>query len=80
MLYVSGLTTERCGQENIVAYAAYCQLEAELDRWAGLMRSSATFMCLCHRFMWVWTESCHTVNVCVCVCLRAPPQAHRGLR
>lgn len=34
VLYVSGLTTERCGQENIVAYAAYCQLEAELDRWA----------------------------------------------
>ncbi|XP_068185627.1 leishmanolysin-like peptidase isoform X2 [Antennarius striatus] len=32
VLYVSGLTTERCGQENIVAYAAYCQLEAELDR------------------------------------------------
>ncbi|KAE8299063.1 Leishmanolysin-like peptidase [Larimichthys crocea] len=27
-----GITTERCGQENIVAYAAYCQLEAELDR------------------------------------------------
>lgn len=33
VLYVSGITTERCGQENIVAYAAYCQLEAELDRW-----------------------------------------------
>uniref|UniRef100_A0A3Q4HH90 Leishmanolysin-like peptidase n=1 Tax=Neolamprologus brichardi TaxID=32507 RepID=A0A3Q4HH90_NEOBR len=32
VLYVSGVTTERCGQENIVAYAAYCQLEAELDR------------------------------------------------
>ncbi|XP_064420027.1 leishmanolysin-like peptidase isoform X3 [Latimeria chalumnae] len=32
LLYVSALTTERCGQENIVAYAAYCQLEAELDR------------------------------------------------
>ncbi|XP_076858538.1 leishmanolysin-like peptidase [Brachyhypopomus gauderio] len=32
LLYVSGVTTERCGQENIVAYAAYCQLEAELDR------------------------------------------------
>ncbi|XP_033901225.1 leishmanolysin-like peptidase [Acipenser ruthenus] len=32
VLYVSGLTTERCGQENIVAYAAYCQLEAALDR------------------------------------------------
>ncbi|XP_032423594.1 leishmanolysin-like peptidase isoform X2 [Xiphophorus hellerii] len=32
VLYVSGITTERCGQENIVAYAAYCQLEAELDR------------------------------------------------
>uniref|UniRef100_A0A674CX17 Leishmanolysin-like peptidase n=1 Tax=Salmo trutta TaxID=8032 RepID=A0A674CX17_SALTR len=32
VLYVSGLTTERCGQENIVAYAAYCQLESELDR------------------------------------------------
>ncbi|XP_035532535.1 TGF-beta receptor type-2-like [Morone saxatilis] len=31
VLYVSGITTERCGQENIVAYAAYCQLEAELD-------------------------------------------------
>lgn len=29
VLYVSGITTERCGQENIVAYAAYCQLEAE---------------------------------------------------
>ncbi|XP_069472734.1 leishmanolysin-like peptidase isoform X2 [Ambystoma mexicanum] len=32
VLYVSALTTERCGQENIVAYAAYCQLEAEMDR------------------------------------------------
>uniref|UniRef100_A0A8D0C7K3 Leishmanolysin-like peptidase n=1 Tax=Salvator merianae TaxID=96440 RepID=A0A8D0C7K3_SALMN len=32
VLYVSALTTERCGQENIIAYAAYCQLEAELDR------------------------------------------------
>ncbi|KAA0715559.1 Leishmanolysin-like peptidase [Triplophysa tibetana] len=31
-LYVSAMTTERCGQENIVAYAAYCQLESELDR------------------------------------------------
>lgn len=35
VLYVSGVTTERCGKENIVAYAAYCQLEAELDRWEG---------------------------------------------
>lgn len=50
VLYVSGITTERCGQENIVAYAAYCQLEAELDRWAGathvvgmLSHSSYTF-------------------------------------
>lgn len=33
VLYVSGVTTERCGQENIVAYAAYCQLEAEFDRY-----------------------------------------------
>lgn len=32
LLYVSGVSTERCGQENIVAYAAYCQLEAEMDR------------------------------------------------
>lgn len=32
MLYVSAVPTERCGQENIVAYAAYCQLESELDR------------------------------------------------
>ncbi|XP_035265094.1 leishmanolysin-like peptidase isoform X1 [Anguilla rostrata] len=32
VLYVSGVTTDRCGQENIVAYAAYCQLESELDR------------------------------------------------
>nr|XP_033801008.1 leishmanolysin-like peptidase isoform X2 [Geotrypetes seraphini] len=32
VLYVSALSTERCGQENIVAYAAYCQLEAEMDR------------------------------------------------
>ncbi|XP_030642969.1 leishmanolysin-like peptidase [Chanos chanos] len=32
VLYVSGVTTERCGQENIVAYAAYCQLESKLDR------------------------------------------------
>uniref|UniRef100_A0A8C2E0D5 Leishmanolysin-like peptidase n=1 Tax=Cyprinus carpio TaxID=7962 RepID=A0A8C2E0D5_CYPCA len=32
VLYVSATTTERCGQENIVAYAAYCQLESELDR------------------------------------------------
>uniref|UniRef100_A0A3P8ZXL0 Leishmanolysin-like peptidase n=1 Tax=Esox lucius TaxID=8010 RepID=A0A3P8ZXL0_ESOLU len=32
VLYVSGVTTGRCGQENIVAFAAYCQLEAELDR------------------------------------------------
>uniref|UniRef100_A0A4W3JW35 Leishmanolysin-like peptidase n=1 Tax=Callorhinchus milii TaxID=7868 RepID=A0A4W3JW35_CALMI len=32
ILYVSALTTERCGQENIVAYSASCQLEAQLDR------------------------------------------------
>ncbi|XP_026563872.1 leishmanolysin-like peptidase isoform X1 [Pseudonaja textilis] len=32
ILYVSALTTERCGQENIIAYAAYCQLEADMDR------------------------------------------------
>ncbi|XP_003214925.1 leishmanolysin-like peptidase [Anolis carolinensis] len=32
VLYVSALTTERCGQENIIAYAAYCQLEANMDR------------------------------------------------
>ncbi|KAJ6665457.1 hypothetical protein lerEdw1_003298 [Lerista edwardsae] len=32
VLYVSALTTERCGQENIIAYAAYCQLEADVDR------------------------------------------------
>ncbi|XP_030065551.1 leishmanolysin-like peptidase isoform X2 [Microcaecilia unicolor] len=32
VLYVSALSTERCGQENIVAYAAYCQLEAKMDR------------------------------------------------
>ncbi|KAM4697940.1 leishmanolysin-like peptidase [Rhinophrynus dorsalis] len=32
VLYVSAVTTERCSQENIVAYAAYCQLEAEMDR------------------------------------------------
>ncbi|NXQ94137.1 LMLN peptidase, partial [Sagittarius serpentarius] len=32
VLYVSALTTERCGHENIIAYAAYCQLEAEVDR------------------------------------------------
>uniref|UniRef100_A0A8D0LBB6 Leishmanolysin-like peptidase n=1 Tax=Sphenodon punctatus TaxID=8508 RepID=A0A8D0LBB6_SPHPU len=32
VLYVSALTTERCGQEDIIAYAAYCQLEEEMDR------------------------------------------------
>ncbi|XP_075687136.1 leishmanolysin-like peptidase, partial [Rhinoderma darwinii] len=32
ILYVGAITTERCSQENIVAYAAYCQLEAEMDR------------------------------------------------
>uniref|UniRef100_A0A8C5MYD8 Leishmanolysin-like peptidase n=1 Tax=Leptobrachium leishanense TaxID=445787 RepID=A0A8C5MYD8_9ANUR len=32
VLYVSAITTDRCRQENIVAYAAYCQLEAEMDR------------------------------------------------
>ncbi|XP_077305874.1 leishmanolysin-like peptidase [Lithobates pipiens] len=32
VLYVSAIITERCSQENIVAYAAYCQLEAEMDR------------------------------------------------
>ncbi|OCT63246.1 leishmanolysin-like peptidase [Xenopus laevis] len=32
VLYVSAMTTERCSQENIVAYAAYCQLESEMDR------------------------------------------------
>ncbi|KAM9305743.1 LOW QUALITY PROTEIN: leishmanolysin-like peptidase [Gastrophryne carolinensis] len=32
VLYVSAITTERCRQENIVAYAAYCQLEADMDR------------------------------------------------
>eukprot|EP00066_Takifugu_rubripes_P028629 XP_011617895.1 PREDICTED: leishmanolysin-like peptidase [Takifugu rubripes] len=47
VLYVSGLTTERCGQENIVAYAAYCQLEAELDRWAEQTWSSALVYSQC---------------------------------
>ncbi|KAM4626891.1 leishmanolysin-like peptidase [Discoglossus pictus] len=32
VLYVSALTTERCSHDNIVAYTAYCQLEAEMDR------------------------------------------------
>ncbi|KAM8934064.1 leishmanolysin-like peptidase [Pelodytes ibericus] len=32
VLYVSATTTDRCRQENIVAYAAYCQLEADMDR------------------------------------------------
>ncbi|XP_077392412.1 leishmanolysin-like peptidase isoform X3 [Festucalex cinctus] len=32
VLYVSGIITKRCGQENIVGYAAYCQLESVLDR------------------------------------------------
>ncbi|XP_057709476.1 leishmanolysin-like peptidase isoform X1 [Corythoichthys intestinalis] len=32
VLYVSGIVTKRCGLENIVAYAAYCQLESVLDR------------------------------------------------
>ncbi|XP_077584144.1 leishmanolysin-like peptidase isoform X2 [Stigmatopora nigra] len=32
ILYVSAIVTKRCGLENIVAYAAYCQLESVLDR------------------------------------------------
>nr|XP_032818412.1 leishmanolysin-like peptidase isoform X1 [Petromyzon marinus] len=32
VLYVSALGTDRCQQEGVVAYAAYCQLEAQLDR------------------------------------------------
>lgn len=44
LLYVSGVSTERCGQENIVAYAAYCQLEAELDRCAV---GSHVTLCVC---------------------------------
>ncbi|XP_030065678.1 leishmanolysin-like peptidase [Microcaecilia unicolor] len=32
ILYVSALSTERCGQENIATYAAYCQLEVKMDR------------------------------------------------
>nr|XP_020635222.1 leishmanolysin-like peptidase isoform X2 [Pogona vitticeps] len=32
ILYVSALTTEKCGQDNIIAYAAHCQLEADMDR------------------------------------------------
>lgn len=37
VLYVSALTTDRCGHENIIAYAAYCQLEAEMDRQVFLL-------------------------------------------
>lgn len=46
LLYVSGVSTERCGQENIVAYAAYCQLEAELDRCA-VVSLHIVFVCVC---------------------------------
>ena len=85
VLYVSGLTTERCGQENIVAYAAYCQLEAELDRWVGLDRCAhqlkASTLQNC-----VGLDTCDgkcarltvCVCVCVCVCARAPPRPIAG--
>ena len=53
VLYVSGVTTERCGKENIVAYAAYCQLEAELDRWEG---PNTWFWC-CHMRFSHFSES-----------------------
>ncbi|KAF3843766.1 hypothetical protein F7725_002615 [Dissostichus mawsoni] len=49
VLYVSGVTTERCGQENIVAYAAYCQLEAELD--------SNVSSCVCSLGLYQWSEA-----------------------
>ncbi|XP_030792482.1 leishmanolysin-like peptidase [Rhinopithecus roxellana] len=32
VLYVGALATERCSQENIISYAAYCQQEANMDR------------------------------------------------
>ncbi|XP_065395409.1 leishmanolysin-like peptidase isoform X1 [Macaca fascicularis] len=32
VLYVGALATERCSQENIISYAAYCQQEADMDR------------------------------------------------
>ena len=32
-LYVSAKTTSSCS-ENVIAYAAYCQLERALDRYA----------------------------------------------
>ncbi|XP_006869439.1 PREDICTED: leishmanolysin-like peptidase isoform X2 [Chrysochloris asiatica] len=32
VLYVGALATERCGHENIISYAAYCQQEAKMDR------------------------------------------------
>ncbi|XP_011721236.2 leishmanolysin-like peptidase isoform X2 [Macaca nemestrina] len=32
VLYVGALATERCSQENIISYAAYCQQEADTDR------------------------------------------------
>lgn len=59
VLYVSGITTERCGQENIVAYAAYCQLEAELDRWEverGSNKRACSFK----------NAAKFRTNVCVC--------------
>uniref|UniRef100_A0A2K6BHZ5 Leishmanolysin-like peptidase n=1 Tax=Macaca nemestrina TaxID=9545 RepID=A0A2K6BHZ5_MACNE len=31
VLYVGALATERCSQENIISYAAYCQQEADTD-------------------------------------------------
>lgn len=70
VLYVSGVTTERCGQENIVAYAAYCQLEAELDRSLPppSLRSShcdlqagCNFMCVCLRPIAGYANLCPTM-------------------
>ncbi len=34
LLYVSVVASERCRSPDTVAYAAHCQQEAQLDRWA----------------------------------------------
>lgn len=62
VLYVSALTTERCGHENIIAYAAYCQLEAEMDRQVFPLLQTLFFIKL-SRFLVVqmW-------NLIVCLC------------
>ena len=40
VFYISAMETERCQKGMTVAYAAHCQQEAALDRWARQVKSN----------------------------------------